>query len=196
MTKTETMDMLVKEGNGYLLTSAVVEHSISKHTLADYVRKNGLQKVAHGVYMSEDTWLDELYVLYLRNRKIIFSYETALYLHGMSDREPFYTTVTVPKGYNAEHLKAKGIHVSYIKDEWYEVGLSEIQTNMGNTVPVYDRERTICDIIRNKKDIEIQTYQTAIKEYMGDRKNLPNLMKYARLFNIEKDVRTYTEVML
>ncbi|MBQ9708941.1 MAG: type IV toxin-antitoxin system AbiEi family antitoxin domain-containing protein [Firmicutes bacterium] len=188
--------MLVKDGNGYLLTSTVVEHFISKHTLADYVRKNGLQKVAHGVYMSEDTWLDELYVLYLRNRKIIFSYETALYLHGLSDREPFYTTVTVPKGYNAEHLKAKGIHVSYIKDEWYEVGLSKVQTNMGNTVPVYDRERTICDIIRNKKDIEIQTYQTAIKEYMSGKKNLPNLMNYARLFNIEKDVRTYTEVML
>lgn len=114
----------------------------------------------------------------------------------MSDREPFYTTVTVPKSYNAEHLKAKGIHVSYIKDEWYDVGLSEIQTNMGNAVPVYDRERTICDIIRKKRDIEIQIYQTAIKEYMNGRKNLHNLMHYARLFNIEKEVRTYTEVML
>ena len=82
----------------------------------------------------------------------------------MSDRELFYITVAVPKVYNVEHLEEKGIHVSYIKDEWYEVGISKIQTNMGNTVHGYDRERPLCDIIRNKKDIEIQTYQTSIKE--------------------------------
>ena len=63
--------------------------------------------------------------------------------------------------------------------------------------PVYDRERTICDIIRNKKDIEIQTFQTAMKEYMSSKgKNLGSLISYAREFGIEKDVRTYTEVML
>ena len=58
-------------------------------------------------------------------------------------------------------------------------------------------DRTICDIIRNKKHIEIQTFQTAMKEYMGSKeKNLNNLTKYAATLGIMEEVRMYTEVML
>lgn len=60
-----------------------------------------------------------------------------------------------------------GMKVVHIRPDWYGVGLSKTLTNAGNEVPVYDRERTICDIIRGKKDMEVQTFQTAMKEYMG-----------------------------
>ena len=72
-----------------------------------------------------------------------------------------------------------------------------MNTGFGNEVPVYDRERTICDIIRSKNDIDIQTFQTAMKEYMSSKeKRLGNLISYAKEFGIEDIVRTYTEVML
>ena len=77
------------------------------------------------------------------------------------------------------------------------MGISMISTAFGNEVPVYDKDRTICDIIRNKGSMEIQTFQTAMREYMsGAGKNLGNLIRYARQFGIENEVRTYTEVML
>ena len=71
------------------------------------------------------------------------------------------------------------------------------KTSFGNEVPVYDRERTLCDVIRAKKDVEIQTFQTAVREYMSSSgKNLGNLMRYAKALGVENEVRTYTEVML
>ncbi len=195
MNEFEKLDQLVEAGNGYLQTSNATGISISKYTLSEYVKKRNMKHVAHGIYLSEDGWPDEYYQIYLRNKRIVFSYESALYLYGLMDREPAVTTVTVPKGYNASHLSRQGIRVIHTK--WFDLGVSEIQTNFGNSVPVYDRERTICDIIRNKKDIEIQTFQTAMKEYMSSRgKNLANLMQYAKTFHIEESVRTYTEVML
>jgi predicted transcriptional regulator of viral defense system len=186
----------VKEGNGYLQTSAVLENDISKRTLAKYVALRDLERVAHGVYMAEDAWPDDYYLLFLRNSRIVFSHESALYLHGLMDREPSKTTVTVPEGYNASHIVARGVRVIHAKKDWYEIGISVINTAFGNEVPVYDKERTICDIIRNKNYIEIQTFQTAMREYMGGKgKNLGNLISYARYLGIEDEVRTYTEVM-
>ena len=197
MTRFEILDELVEKGNGYLQTSQVLENGISKPTLAEYVLKRNMERVAHGVYLTEDGWKDELYILHLSNSRIIFSHETALYLHGLMEREPKVTSVTVRAGYNASHLRKKDIRVYYVKPEDEELGVLDIQTNFGNTVRAYDMERTICDIIRNKDAMDVQVFQYATNEYMGStHKNLNHLMTYAKELRIEYAVRTYTEVML
>ncbi len=83
------------------------------------------------------------------------------------------------------------------KEELYNVGIIEMKTLYGNKVKVYDLERTICDIIRNKKKIEIALFTDAMKRY-AERKdrNSIKLHKYAKLFNIEDEVRKYLEVLL
>lgn len=197
MKKYEVLDKLVKEGNGYLQTATVLKNNISKQTLAKYVKSKGMKRLVHGVYTTDVVWPDDYYLLFLRNKQIVFSVESSLYLHGLMDKEPQKTTVTVPEGYNASHIVSKGVKVIHTKKEWYEIGIITISTSFGNQVHVYDKERTICDIIRNKENIEIQTFQTAMREYMGGKeKNLGNLIKYAKTFGIEKQIRTYTEIML
>lgn len=197
MTRFELLDELVEKGNGYLLTYQVLEKGISKPTLADYVNKRNMERVAQGVYLVEDAWKDELYILHLSNSRIIFSHETALFLHGLMEREPKDISVTVRAGYNASHLRKKGIRVYQVKPEIEELGITDIQTNFGNTVRAYDMERTICDVIRYKEAMDVQVFQYAMKEYMGStNKNLNHLMTYAKKLHIESAVRTYTEVML
>lgn len=197
MGKYELLDRLIEEGNGYLRTADVIEKGISKTTLAKYVQDNSLERVAHGVYASDNAWPDDYYLLHLRNSKIVFSHESALFLHNLIDREPYVTTVTVPQNYNGVHIIKQGVHVIHVKPEWYTIGITKVTTGFGNEVLTYDRERSICDIIRARKETEIQTYQTALKEYMNSRgKNLGNLISYARELGIEAEVRTYTEVML
>ena len=197
MSKFDVLDQLVEEGNGYLLTAVVLDHGVSKKTLANYVEARGLERAAHGVYMAEDAWKDDYYLLYARNRKVVFSHESALYLYTLMDKEPSVITVTVPKSYNSAHIAKQGIRVIHTKPEWYDLGITHVKTAFGNEVPVYDRERTLCDIIRAKKEIEIQTFQTAVREYMrSSGKDLGNLMRYAKALGVEVEVRTYTEVML
>lgn len=197
MTQFELLDKLVEKGNGYLQTFQVLENGISKPTLADYVNKRNMERVAQGVYLAEDAWKDELYILHLSNSRIIFSHETALFLHGLMEREPKDISVTVRAGYNASHLRKKGVRVYQAKPEIEELGITDIQTNFGNTVCAYDMERTICDVIRYKEAMDVQVFQYAMKEYMGSaNKNLNHLMTYAKKLHIESAVRTYTEVML
>ena len=197
MNRFQILDNLVENGNGYLCTSQVLEHGISKPTLAEYVSKKNMERVAQGIYLAADAWPDELYILSLSNSRIVFSHETALFLHGLMEREPRYTSVTVKAGYNASHLRKKGIRVYQVKSEAADLGKMEIQTGFGNKVRVYDKERTICDILRYKDSMDVQIFRYAMKEYMTrQEKNLSHLMAYAKKFRIESVMRMYTEVML
>ena len=107
MSKFELLDELVTAGNGYLLTSQVLKEGISKPTLADYVNKRNMKRVAQGLYLAEDAWPDDLYQLQIQNQRIVFSHETALMLHGLMEREPVSVSVTVKAGYNATLTKTR-----------------------------------------------------------------------------------------
>ena len=197
MTRFDVLDNLVETGNGYLCTSQVVENGISKPTLAEFVRVRNMGRVAQGVYLAENAWPDELYLLSLSNSQVVFSHETALFLHGLIERDPKFTSVTVKAGYNASHLRKKGIRVYQVKPDLALLGMIDIQTSFGNMVRAYDMERTVCDILRYKESLDVQVFRYAMREYMAsDRKNLNHLMTYAKKFRIESVVRTYTEVML
>lgn len=197
MRRYDILNKLVENGNGYLFTAEVLEKGVSKPVLAEYTKKQNMERVAHGVYLAQDAWLDELYVLSHANGRLVFSHESALMLNGLMEREPSGITVTVPAGYNATHLRKKGICVHQAKTEITKLGITELETAYGNAVRAYNRERTICDIIRAKDSMDIQVFRYAMREYMAsDDKNLIRLMEYAGYFGIESAVRTYTEVML
>lgn len=197
MEERKALDTLLEEQNGYIRLVDAQKKGLSKYSVMEYVRRNNMERVAAGVYISSDAWEDRLYLLQLRNRNIIFSHETALYLHNLSDREPFAPVVTVVRGYNAKHLKDKGVVVHTVRDEWLELGLTEERTFAGNKVRIYDKERSICDIIKNKNKMDIQVFQSAMTSYFSDgKKNIHTLMEYAEIMGILDKVRQYTEVLL
>lgn len=106
-----------------------------------------------------------MYVLHLRCEQVVFSHETALFFHDLTDREPMQYEVTVKNGYNTTNLKADSIVVYTVKKELHEVGRIIAMMPFGHEVPIYDLERTICDLIRNRNNTEIQTFQNALKQY-------------------------------
>ena len=119
------------------------------------------------------------------------------FFHDLTDREPLEYTVTVKTGYNPSKLKAEGVQVFTIKAELHGVGLTTAQTPFGHTVPVYDLERTICDLLRSRNNMEMQTFQGALKMYARRKdKDLRTLMRYAGMFRVEKILRQYLEVLL
>lgn len=197
MTKFEEIDKLLQENNGYLFSKDVEKAGISRTYLASYVKERQLEKVSKGIYISPDTWEDELYILQLRYPKIVFSGETALYLHGMIDREYSKITVTVPPKFNRTRLLKEGVLVHQEKEENYNLGVINLETNFSNTVRAYDREKCICDLVKIRGKIDMQHYQTAIKTYMRDKeKDLHKLMKYAKSLNVQDEIMKYVEVMI
>lgn len=197
MTTHEQIELLFQENNGIVQTSQVLELGIAKATFYAYAKRQGVEQAAHGVYISPDAWLDAMYLLHLRCTQAVFSHESALFFHDLTDREPNPYTITVKTGYNPSKLTADGIKVYTIKKDLHGIGIVTMHTPFGNPVLVYNAERTICDLIRSRRGIEIQTLQDALKQYIkGKDKDLQKLMHYAQIFHVENTLRPYLEVLL
>lgn len=188
---------LLNEQKGIIDLKAVLELGMSKAGFYSYARDNALIRVGHGVYASKEAWIDPLYLLHLRSKQVVFSHETALYLNGMTDREPIHYSVTVKRGYNPSRLGTDGIVVYTVKEELHELGLTQIKTSFDHLVPVYNVERTLCDIVKNRNKMDMQSFQDALKAYsLKKEKNLRRLMQYAKSFRLENVLKPYLEVLL
>ena len=197
ITQNEQIKNLIISNDGMIQTSQVIEIGISKSVLYQYIKKNEMEQIAHGVYATKDTWIDFMYLVHLRCEQAVFSHETALFFHDLTDREPMEYEITVKTGYNPSKLKEDGIKVYTVKRELHGDGIVMLQTPFGHSVPVYNMERTICDIIRNRNNTEVQTFQTALKQYTKRKdKDLRLLMQYAAEFRVDKILRQYLEVLL
>ncbi|MDI9461699.1 MAG: type IV toxin-antitoxin system AbiEi family antitoxin domain-containing protein [Saccharofermentanales bacterium] len=197
MNTEHVVEQLLQENDGWLTLKEVLNQGISKYEFYKFAEKSGLERAGQGIYVSADVWPDSMYLIHLRSAQAIFSHETALFLHDMTDREPSYYSVTVRTGYNPHRLKADEIKVYTIRKELHELGLSKTKTPFGHTVPVYDIERTLCDILRSRNGIEIQVFQDALKSYAKRKdKNLRSLMQYADALNVSVILRPYMEVLL
>ena len=197
MKKTDLLTQLLEKGNGYIKTSDVLNLDISNSYFYEYVADHSLIRVARGLYKAEYAWHDILYEISTLNQQVCFSHETALYLNDLMEREPFEITVTAPRGYNATHLRKRQIRVYQLEKQLYLLGKSELNTPFGNKVNAYNKERSICDLLRHKAKTDIQIFQAAFKLYFERQdKNIPLLMQYAQKFNLEETMRKYMEVLL
>ena len=197
VTQNEKIKNLIMLNKGMVQTAQVLEQGISKAIFYQYIKDNEMEQISHGVYAMKDAWIDTMYLLHLRCKQAVFSHETALYLHDLTDREPMEYEVTVKTGYNPSKLKDDGVKVYTVKKKLHGEGIVMTQTPFSHTIPVYNMERTICDIIRNRNHTEVQTLQMALKHYTRRKdKDLRLLMQYATQFRVDKILRQYLEVLL
>lgn len=115
----------------------------------------------------------------------------------MIDREYTDICITVPPRFNQTRLRNKGVIVHQQKAAIYQLGIVEVKTNYGNVVRIYNKERCICDIIKNRENIEVQQFQAAMKTFMRDKtKDMSRLMWYGEQLKIRDEIMKYVEVML
>jgi len=193
----DVIKAVIESFGGIASASQLSENGISRLILYHGLLSGVISKESHGNYVVTDNQPDEYTMIQNRSEKMIFSHATALYLHGLSDRVPHELDITVPQGDNVSRIKRdyENTKFHYCKKDIWNLGIIDAVTPQGYTVKIYDVERCICDLIRDKKSVDNQIYTQAIKEYFSGKYNPRKIVKYARQFNIESKVRTYMEVL-
>lgn len=194
MNKNEMMVKYSNDNDGIIRLKDIIDLGISKQYCLEFLKRNNYERIARGLYVSADLWVDDFYVLSYKYSKAVYSHETACYLLDMSDREPLYYSVTLPYGYKVDYLTKQGIKVYTSTNDRYQVGIIEVTTPNGHVVRCYDPERTICDIFRIS--IDPQDKQVAVKEYLKKYKNISKLMQYAEIFKVDNKIKLYLEGLL
>lgn len=197
MTYVEQILDIAKKFNGMITATQVTEAKIPRRCLTECVNKELLYKASRGVYVLPDVWEDEMFILQYKYPKGIFSYETALYLHGLTDRTPLSYTMTFPKGYNITAAKTNRVVAKIVNVENYELGLIEMRSPCKNKIMVYDAERTLCDIVKGNNACDIQIVNAAMKNYVKLKdKNINKLFEYATQLKVKSQIAHYMEVLL
>ncbi|MGF6990871.1 putative transcriptional regulator of viral defense system [Lachnospiraceae bacterium PF1-21] len=197
MTRYDIVLEMAKANNGTVTTSMVRSAGIARQYLRQLVERGNLEKVARGVYILPLVWEDELVNLQYRFKKGVFSKETALFLHDLTDRTPLAYTMTFPENYNLTKVKAAGVNTNRAKGKYYSLGVERMKSPAGNEVFVYNIEKTLCDILRPRSGVENSVIAEAFKRYSTSReKNVPLLSEYARKLKVEERIRAYLEVLL
>jgi predicted transcriptional regulator of viral defense system len=188
---------ILMENDGTVTAAQATEVGISHERLRLLVKSGDLERAAFGVYTLPDEFIDKMYIAQLRRPKIIYSHETALFLHDLTDRDPIGYTVTVPTGYNPINLRDDGFTVFTIKRDLHELGKTHLKTIFGHSVATYSMERTICDCLRSRNKMDIAIVTDAIKRYAGRKdKDLNTLMQLAETLRVTKLLSSYMEVLL
>lgn len=191
------IEEVAQGNNGFIRTAQVEQLGISRPMLKKYSDAGKLERIRKGLYVLAGEIADEYALLQVRSKFAVFSYGTALFLWGLSDRVPHVYDITLPRGANVNSLKkdVSNLRCHYVQQEIYELGITQVQSPQGAVVKAYDRERCICDLIRDKDQVDMQLYSQAMKDYFKSKPNHRKLLKYGRVFGVEEKIRTYMEVL-
>ena len=191
--KVDKIKEIVNENKGILTMKMLEQNNIHRQYLKALVDEGYLIKVSRGLYVRPDRDVSEFYIMGEQYKTGIFSHNTALYFYDLTDRTPFTLDMTFPSNIRPSNDM---LTPHYINKERLEIGLTTKELEDGTTIKIYNMERTICDIIRDRNKIDSQIFNTALKEYMKrNDKNLNLLYEYAKEFNILKILKMYMEVL-
>lgn len=185
----------VKNTGGIISSKELRYYNIPTIYLTRMVEKGELIRVDRGIYMDSSGDYDEYYFFSNRYDVPIFSYVSSLYLHEFTDIIPQEMEVTVYKGYNPHRISGNVI-IHYVTKEIYDLGIVECKTMYGNTVKTYNLERTICDFVKNRNDIETELFSKTIYKYVRyENKDLNKLYDYSKKMKIYEKIKELMEVV-
>ena len=158
-----------------------------------------LDRVRHGYYqMAEQTETAEEQMLATLIPQGIVCVESALFHYGYSDFAPRKWSIAVPRSVSRAKLDVDALPVQtyFVQQDLYELGKTTGDFD-GVTLPVYDRERTICDCFKYRSRLDNELFSKALNAYANDpQKNLNNLSAYAKKLRVYKKVIELMEVLL
>ncbi len=189
------IEIHLKKSGGIITSAYCRENNIPTVYLSRLAKEGKLFRVQKGVYIIEDGDYDEYYFFQYQYKKAIFSYETALFLLGATDKIPWRIDVTVYNGYKFNEKK-NTLNINYVKKSIYNLGIIQKKTMFGNIVNVYSYERILCDFISNKEKMDTEVYVKLIRYYFKYKeKDIHSLYEIARKMGIEDKVREVMEVV-
>lgn len=187
----------VEKNHGFVFLATLKDSGYPNQSSLNYLKKEGFEKISGGIYLSPLYYEDDMYIFQKRFAKGVYSHETALYLHNLSDVTPFNYTMTFPRGYHSKKIKEEPISVVWKDRSVWQEDQTTVRSSNGNDIVVYSMERTLCDMFNTRYEADEDVRLQAIVKYMKRAdKNIPKLLNLAKRYNVLDKLKTYVEVLL
>ena len=192
----ESIRAYFNKNNGVLKTSQLKQKGIYYAQIQAFLEAGLVEQLRRGYYrLLDDNCYSDIPVITTLFPDAILYLESALSYYGYIDRTPSSWHVAIKSTSARERFNIHCLSMKphFITPSKYPIGLSKARID-GFGIKIYDRERTICDVLSHKNKLDSEIYSQAVKNYLKDINiNIPTLMKYSKQLHVEKKVR---EVLL
>lgn len=199
MDKKDIAKKVIIEAGGIAKTVELNKVGIQNFEIVKLCEQGEIERVRHGYYqMSMQNDVSEEQMIATFFNEGIVCMESALFYYGYSDHTPLMWTIAVPRSMTRSKMKIDtfAYKLHFIQNDKHQLGKVFADFN-GTKLPIYDRERTICDCFKYRTKIDSEIFNKAINAYVADKKkNLGNLSKYAKEMRVYKKVNELMGVML
>lgn len=199
MSKETTAKNVFKNVGAIAKTSDFKNAGLSNYDIAKLCKDGVIERIRNGFYQLPDNYnISEEQLISSLLPYGIVCVESALFHYGYSDFTPREWSIAVPRTYRNQisNIRELPVKAYYIQKNIFDVGKTKDDFN-GVTLPVYDRERTICDCFKYRSRLDNEIFNKALNAYANDsKKNLSNLSAYAKKLRVYKKVTELMEVLL
>lgn len=199
MSKETTAKNVFKNVGAIAKTSDFKNAGLSNYDIAKLCKDGVIERIRNGFYQLPDNYnISEEQLISSLLPYGIVCVESALFHYGYSDFTPREWSIAVPRTYRNQisNIRELPVKAYYIQKNIFDVGKTKDDFN-GVTLPVYDRERTICDCFKYRSKLDNEIFNKALNAYANDsKKNLSNLSAYAKKLRVYKKVTELMEVLL
>src|SRR6056297_43020 len=181
------------KNGGIMKTSALNALDINYRQIQRLLDEQIIEKIKHGYYILYNSFPREEVIIARMFPDAVIYLESALFYYEYTDRVPNSWQITVnkhsyPKQYNISYMKIKPY---FIKEDYRKIGINNILID-NVEVKIYDKNKTICDVLRYENKVDNELFTSAIKNYIKDNeKDIRTLMEYGDILNVSNKIQKY-----
>ena len=186
------------KNGGIMKTSELNALGINYRQIQRLLNQQIIEKIKHGYYILYNSFPREEVIIARMFPEAVIYLESALFYYEYTDRVPNLWQIAVnkhsyPKQYNISYMKIKPY---FIKEEYREIGINNILID-NVKVKIYDKNKTICDVLRYENKVDNEVFTNAIKNYIkDDKKDIRTLMQYGDILNVSNKIQKYIGVWI
>ncbi|MCD7726804.1 MAG: type IV toxin-antitoxin system AbiEi family antitoxin domain-containing protein [Ruminococcus sp.] len=190
---------LFSEHNYIMTTAELCEAKLYYADIRQLLDSGFIERIRRGYYRwIEGSEISEVAIINNLFPDAVLCMETALFYYKYSDRSPAEWSFTIDR--NVSKLRTN-IDYPFIKAYRMRSDLVALGKTTGEidftNVQIYDRDRTICDVLKNMNKMDREIFNKAIQGYVNDpEKNIPNLLEYANTLRVQKRAKELIGVWL
>lgn len=159
----------------------------SQYKLDKAIAAGELHKIEEGIY-SDCENVPEIVTITTKYPKAIISGEYAFYFYGFTDVIPDkYSLATRSK---ASRINDSRVFQIYVRDDIFELGAQKVIVE-GYEVRIYDKERMLIELLRNKNKMPYDLYKEILLKYRAVINSLQiwRIQEYAEVFPKSKMIK-------
>ena len=188
----------MEENGGIIKTNQITALGVDYRRILAWVEDGTLERVKNGYYsFGYKNRSEEELILGLFSDGVL-CLDSALYCYHYIGQKPYAWHLAVDKNTSKSRFKMEYPVVIpyYTEPEVLKLGVTEIPF-AGGTMPIYTKERMICDCLKYEEKLERDVFKRALLSYIADgSKDIATLLKIARERKVLQKVQNMIGVWL